>query len=696
MGLYTRKLFLAALVLLITTVAWSQQPVTGEQRDAVTQQYLNLPLNFELNRGQAISDAKFLARASGYGVMLERGGIAFVLPGKKQQETVRLDWIGAQAQNISGEQPLAGRINYLHGKDANQWITAVPTFARVRYQQLYPGIDLVYYGTNRRVEYDLIVAPGADPNRVSFQAHGSHLRIDNKGELVIKLPKGEVRQHAPVVYQEAAGKREMVSGRYVKLAADRVGFRLGKYDRSRRVIIDPTMSYATYLGAGGQDIGFSVAVDSQGSAFVTGYTNSPVNFPRKNAEQQTFAGQGDAFVTKFSPTGGSLIYSTFLGGSRYDAGLAIAVDRFGNTYLTGITKSADFPTTPGAFQQTKLTGYYTTFVTKLAPSGSSLVYSTYLNGSTPDYPGDTPSGLTVDSSGRVYVIGATSSSDFPTKNAVQPTMNGLGDAFVTRFTAAGALDYSTFLGGSSTEQGKGIVVDSSDNAYVTGYSYSRDFPTTQGAYEATYGGPNCQNNGSTPPMAFVTKLSPTGSQLVYSTYLGGCSTGSAAAGIAVDASNRAYVTGDGGSDFPTTPGAFRRTTKSGNGGGYVTRLDASGSSLSYSTFIGSVGPQSIAVDSSSRAWIAGNASNLDFPAKNPLKTCNSSDGFAAKLWATGGGVFFATCFGDGSGATSIRLDGSGNGYMTGETNSANFPTTTGAYDRTYGGQGDAFVVKIIP
>jgi hypothetical protein len=691
------------LVLVLTTIAWGQQPVTAAQKDTITQQYLRLPLAFEANRGQTGDMAKFLAHASGYGMMFEPGGIAFVIPGEKQPQTVRLSWIGAQTQNILGEQPLTGRINYLHGNDPKAWVTDVPIFARLRYRQLYPGVDLVYYGTNRQLEYDLVVTPGSDPSRISFRVQGARVQISN-GELVIKTSSGELRQHTPVIYQDVAGKRRTISGKYVMLAADRVGFQLGKHDPTLSVVIDPKLSYSTYLGGAGTELGTSIAVDSSGRAYVTGLTSSGATFPRKDAEQQTFGGAGDAFVTKFWATGGGLIYSTFLGGGDSDIGTGIAVDRFANAYVVGRTRSTDFPTTVGAFQESNH-GSFDNFVTKLSPSGSSLVYSTYLGGSGDD----SPQGMTVDPSGRVYVTGSTDSTDFPTHNAIQPTPKSQVNAYVTRLTGTGgALDYSTYLGGSVSQNGAGIVADSNDNAYVAGTTLSTDFPTTPGAYETSFGGPNCHTtNPNNIFIAFVTKFSPSGTHLVYSTYLGGCSGGAQAIGIAVDSSGRAYVTGNAGPDFPTTSGAYRRTAafaaNNGVHSGFVTRFAASGSSLSYSTFLGSaVIPHSIAVDVNTRAWVVGVNEGSDFRQQNSLQSCNGAgelqDAFAMKLWATGGGVFFATCLGGPSGdeASSVRLDGSGNGYITGFTNSSNFPTTAGAFDRTYGGAADAFVVKIIP
>jgi hypothetical protein len=695
-------MLLATLLLLVTTIALAQQPATAAQRDAIMQQYLNLPLSFEPNHGQTVDQAKFIARAPGYGLMFERNGVAFLLPGKQQADTVRVSWIGADTKHITGEQPQQGRINYLQGSDAQQWVTDVPTFARVRYSAIYPGIDLVYYGTNRQVEYDLVVAPGADAKQISFRIGGGHAQLRN-GELVVKTTNGELRQHAPVVYQDVAGKRQAVAGKYVMLAADRVGFQLGVYDHTKALVIDPSLAYSSYLGGGGIESGQAIAVDSSGRAYVTGLTNSPSTFPRKNAAQSTFGGQGDAYVTKFWATGGGLIYSTYLGGSGQDSGMGIAVDRFGSAYVVGMTKSTDFPTTPGAFQTTNHGGFHDTFVTKLSASGSSLVYSTYLGGSGDDQAW----AMTVDSSGRVYVTGQTTSTDYPLANAYQSTMMASGEAFVTRLNASGTgLDYSTYLGGSGGAWGRGIAVDSNSQAYVGGQTQSTDFPTTAGAFEQTWGGSTCTPPNPVPSSVtagFVTKFSPSGTSLVYSTYVNGCTQEVNVTALAIDSSNRAYITGVAGNDFPTTSGAFKRKN-SFDFGGFVTRLAADGGSLSYSTYLGSaVSPNSIAVDASARAWVAGqtNPNATDFPVKNAFQSTSGGheDGFVMKLWATGGGLIFSSYLG-GSGpetANSVRLDGSGNGYITGSTSSTNFPTTSGAYDRTLANTStptDAFVTKV--
>jgi hypothetical protein len=448
---------------------------------------------------------------------------------------------------------------------------------------------------------------------------------------------GEVIFHKPLVYQpttndETTGTHKgVIDGKFVLTAAQQVRFQIAAYDRSKPLVIDPTLAYSTYLGGRGDDEGFGIAVDAAGNAYVTGHTAS-TNFPTTpGAFQTTFGGGfGDAFVSKLNAAGSALLYSTYLGGSTDDLGSGIAIDASGDAYVTGHTDSSNFPTTAGAFQTTS-GGFTDAFVSKLNTVGSALLYSTYLGGSD----GELGNSIAVDASGNAYVTGQTNSTNFPiTAGAFQTTIGGGGlDAFVSKLNAAGsALLYSTYLGGRDVEGGNGIAVDASGNAYVTGGTLSSNFPVTPGAFQTTC--PECNNHivGDT----FVSKLNPVGSALVYSTYLGG-SGQDGDFGIAVDASGNAYVTGfTSSSDFPTTPGAFQTTLK-GSQNAFFSKLNASGSALLYSTYLGG----------------------------------SSGD------------------IGD-----RIAVDASGNAYVTGATASSNYPTTPGAFQTAFGGGTlDAFVSK---
>ncbi len=430
---------------------------------------------------------------------------------------------------VEALEELPGKANYFLGNDPTKWRTNVPTYARVHYQDLYPGIDLIYYGNQRQLEYDLVVRPGADPSRIRLGVQGADtLDVDAQGDLVLHTAGGDIRQRKPAAYQEIDGMRQEISGGYVLKGSHTVGFEVGAYDASRPLVIDPVLFYSTYLGGSSDDFGSGIAVDSSGDAYVTGYTLS-TDFPTTvGAFQTTHAADGgldDGFVTKLNPTGAALVYSTYLGGSSDDFGFGIAVDSSGDVYVTGYTLSTAFPTTVGAFQMTNAGGY-DGFVTKLNPTGAALVYSTYLGGSSDDF----GRGIAVDAAGSAYVTGYTYSTAFPTTvGAFQTTHaadSGRNDAFVTKLNPTGAgLVYSTYLGGNSFDVGLGIAVDALGSAYVTGGTQSTNFPTTTRAFQTTFGGGVVDG--------FVTKLNPAGSMLDYSTYLGGTGLDTGF-GIAVD------------------------------------------------------------------------------------------------------------------------------------------------------------------
>src|ERR1035441_8986022 len=508
----------------------------------VMDSYGKLPLSFEANRGQTARQVKFLSRGPGYTLFLTPDAAVLSLHREKDNAVLRMKLLGANAPaSVTGADALPGKSNYFIGSDPNQWRTNVPTYGAVKYAAVYPGIDLVYHGNQRLLEYDFLVAPGADPQAIGIRFQGARkLSVNREGALVIGLGGSEVIEPAPVVYQEIGGQRQTVAGRYVLRGRGRVGFSVAEYDRSQPLVIDPTLVYSTYLG--GSDRANAIAVDASGNAYVTGITWS-LNFPTTpGAFQTTLGGAEDAFVTKLNATGSALGYSTYLGGGvcegvidgGSDGGSGIAVDASGNAYVTGTTYSSDFPTTPGAFQTTPVycSGCYTAFVSKLNATGSALAYSTYLGGSG----GDLGYGIAVDASGNAYVTGATGSSNFPTTpGAFQTTpvfCSLCSTAFVSKLNATGsALAYSTYLGGSGGDLGYGIAVDAPGSAYVTGRTDSADFPTTPGAFQTAYEG----NED-----VFVSKLNAAGSALVYSTYLGGTGRDDGY-GIAVDEIGRAHV-----------------------------------------------------------------------------------------------------------------------------------------------------------
>jgi Bacterial Ig-like domain (group 1)/Beta-propeller repeat len=672
--------------------------------------YGQMPLSFETNVGQVDPHVDFISRGSGYtlflmpreAVLALRAAPALPTTGGGRNDhasatgaVLRMKFVGSEPKpQVVSQEELPGKINYFTGKDPGRWRTGISTYAKVAYQNLYPGVDLVYYGKQRQLEYDFVVRPGTDPNIISLSFEGAdQLEIDAQGELVLHLGGGEVRQRKPLIYQEVDGIRHEIAGSYKLKDRNTVGFQLASYDASMPLVIDPVLVYSTFLGGGPSDQGHDITVDASGSAYVTGFTQSS-DFPTTvGSFDTTHNGLVDVFVTKLNPAGSALVYSTFLGGSVNDFGSAIAVDTSGNAYVTGSTSSPDFPTTVGAFDTTH-NGVVDVFVTKLDPAGSALVYSTFLGGS--DF--DEGNGIVVDTTGNAYVTGGTFSPDFPTTaGAFDTTFNaGELDAFVTKLNPSGSapLVYSTFLGGSDQDFGRDIALDASDNAYVAGFTQSLNFPTTVGAFDTT-------PNGTVD--AFVTKLNPTGSApLVYSTFLGG-SGNDEILGLRVDTSGNAYVTGGTESpNFPTTVGAFD-TTFNGVFDVFVTKLNPFGSApLVYSTFLGGNERDflaDIAVDTSGNAYIAGLTRSPDFPTTVDAvdNIFGGNEVFVTKLNPSGSApLVYSTFLGDSSQdfRFGIAVDTFGNAYITGSTESPNFPTTIGAFDTTHNGTRDVFVTKL--
>jgi hypothetical protein len=714
-----------------------------QARPRLIASYGKLPLSFELNQGQADPRVKFLSRGRDYGVFLTGSEVVLEVQesgGRSQEseariqgsiqnpkskienEVVRLRLEGVKPDaEVSGREELPGKANYFLGNDPKKWRTNVPTYAMVRYHDVYPGVDLEYYGNRGgQLEFDFIVAPGADPSVIALDVGALReppLRIDRDGDLVISAKGSEVRFHKPEVYQPGEGSSlitrhsSLVDGRFVLAARNRIHFALGPYDHSKTLVIDPELVYSTYLGGApgypqpGFDTANGIAVDSSGNAYVVGTAYSTY-IPTVNAFQATNNSPvSNVFVTKFNATGTALVYSTYLGGSGVqflnygDKGNAIAVDSAGNAYLTGQTCSTDFPTAQPL--QASPQGCEA-FVTKLNPAGSSLVYSTYLGGGN-----DTGTGIAVDSAGNAYLTGFTSSAVFPTYNPLQPSLNGITNAFVTKLNAAGsAFVYSTYLGGE-VSQGAGIAADSSGNAYVTGFTNS-GLLTVNPIQPGLNGYQN----------AFVSKLNADGSALVYSTYLGGSQTDQGA-GIAVDSSGNAYLTGTTSSpDFPTV-NPIQTQPKTGVQNAFVTKVNPAGSALIYSTYLGGSGCSitsncigfqtgdeglGIAVDSNGVAYVTGSTESADFPTVNAIQpSVNGNNqiltGFVACLNAAGSALAFSTYLGPTAQAqaNAIAVDSSGNAHVDGWS-APGFPTVNPIQSSAKGPEGSwaAFVAMISP
>jgi hypothetical protein len=726
-----------------TSAASTSQPATvTPAARRIQANYASLPLAFEKNQGQTDAQVKYMARGDGYVLFLTANDAVFSLQSRtsesaKSKSTTRAAALraknpqtsaqkdstavvrmrltgGNSLAKVSASNPLPGKSNYFLGNDPSKWQSDVPHYARVSYQDVYPGVNLAFHGAQRQTEFDFVVAPGANPAPIGFHFTGAKsIHTDDSGNLVVASAAGNVLLHKPVAYQEQNGARQAVGAHFVLKAGNQVSFELGNYDHSRELVIDPSVSYAysTYLGGSGDDEGRGIAFDSTGAAYVTGDTASS-NFPVVGSS--TLLGTTNVFVTKIASDGSSLVYSTYIGGSGSDSGNAIAVDlTSGNAFVAGDTSSTNFPHTTGAFQTT-LTGARNAFVFELGSSGA-ITYSTYLGGST-DVLGhastDTAFGIALASSGDVFVGGRTTSTNFPiTASHVQGYLTGsVSSGFVAKLSPGGSgasdLVYSTYLGGSTTagaiDSVNAVAVDAADNVYVTGQTFSLTFHTTTGAFQTTCG--SCSGGNFN---AIVTVIDTATNAYKYSTYLGGSSM-DFGNGIVVDSSGNVYITGGTtSSDFPHSAGSIGGSTDA-----FVTKLSPSGngaSDLVYSIFVGGSGLDagaSIALDGSNNAYVTGQTASSNFPTVNPTQSGGygggGADAFVSEVSSTGTLVFSTYLGGSGlddaGNIGAIAVDSAGaNIYVTGTTASTNFPTQApypyAGGNANGGGLADAFVVK---
>jgi uncharacterized protein (TIGR03437 family) len=701
-----------------------------------------LPLSFELNAGQAGERYQLLAHGAGHDLYLSSAGVSLALYDGLGLGAGVIEMSLADANTGARWEPidsLPGRMNYFIGPDSSRWLTNIPTYSRVRYRSVYPGIDVDYYGNQERLEHDFIVAPGADPSLIRMRFSGVESRlITPDGSLDITTEKGRVmRWQKPVIYQEGAGGvRREVAGGY-RMVDDAVGFSVAGFDRRLPLVIDPVVSYTTFAGRNSNEAIYGVAADAAGGTYVVGVTAS-ADFsatPGAPTTPTATGATGDVFVTKLNATGTAIVYTARVGGIGLDGALGMAVDAAGNVYVTGGAENGDFPTTAGAFQTRhggRGQGTYAAgdcFLFKLNSSGSALLYSTFLGGSGSEL----CRGVAVDGGGNAYVAGYTDSNNFPvTENARQRTFRGGGeqeylqksDAFVAKINPTGAgLVYSTLVGGSLDDAAMGIAVDSNGSAYVTGFTTSSDFPVTATAAQRTYRGTGGQQYLAFGD-AFVLKMNADGSALTYSTYLGGRAD-EIAYGLALDAQGNAYITGASLSpDFPVTDNAYQKvyrgsagTPIGAAGDAFVAKLNPQGSAFVYATYLGGTKDESgigIAVDASGAAYIAGFTLSPNFPVstdakqaayrgENPVNTVLTGDAFLARLDPSGSALTYSTYLGgvNDDAALTVAVDSSSNVYVGGTTASADFPSTPGTPQSAFGGGisgprfpvGDGFITK---
>lgn len=793
MNRYAKKFLLAGLAFGLTALAVMAQTAMPAG---------NLPLYFEANHGQADAPAQFIAHGRDAQFKISPAEAQFVLRKSGAPRAVRMQFIGANPQaQISADTELSGKINYLTGNDPAQWRSGIPTFARVQAAEIYPGVRVTYYGNQQQLEYDFAIAPNTKPETIAIRFDGADkISVNPQGELVLNLGNDEIHQPKPLIYQTADNTRKEIDGGYKILDAHTVAFTIGKYDNNLPLVIDPILSYSTYFGGTLGETAWAVAVNTNDdSIYIAGQTFSKLHltngvvvspfstngsFSTTNAYQTNFQGgtiEGDAFVAKFDKTGTNLIYLTYIGGSADEVANSVAVDGAGDAYITGYTDSTNFPVAnsiPGLHGvpglQTNISGQLNpnvnffpvdAFVTELNTNGSGLVYSTYLGGEA----ADAGYAIAVDAAGNAYVTGFTASTNFPTTNSLAfhligqtntalTKLNYLActnslyfnqNAFVAEIAAGGTnLLFSTYFGGNNYDVGRGIAVDSSNNVYVTGYTASANFPTTNFISQTftSLFSTNSYNgsllNGSTNQLslaydAFVAKFAPSATgglvstSLVYSTFLGGTNN-DLAYGIAVDNSGAAYVTGSTVSTnfpdtitniitsgltnniafgFTVTTNAF--LTKITNGivvtltNGVTVTNDVT--AIAYSVTFGGtwldVG-NGIAIDPATNVFIVGTASSTNFPcypANNTgsLRATNSggNDVFVTAFSAanpTSLTLIYSTYLGGNSDdfGYGIAADAAGNAYVVGQTLSTNFPAFN-AYQTFRNGTNDTFLAKIL-
>lgn len=649
---------------------------------------VRLPLVFEPNHGQAPADVQFLTRTPQGTVQLRADGATLHAPGGHERVAMRFN--GARRLNFSGQSRLRSTSNYLRGADSALWQTAIPHFEKVGAFGVYPGIDLVFYGNDGRLEYDFIVSPGAEPSLIQISFDGADLlKQQRNGDLLIRSGKTEFRQTRPRVYQKIQGKEVLVAAGYRMAGRNRVGITLGPYDRSKPLVVDPVIQFASYFGGAGQDSAVAVALDSAGNMFIAGETTS-TELATPNAAQRFRALESDAFVAKLTPNG-TLIFLTYLGGSKSEIALGLAVDSGGSANVAGVTFSSDLPVKNGA--QMNFGGESDGFAARLSPDGSQLLWCSYFGGSRADW----LSGLAVDSRGAAWVTGWTLSPNLPVQNAWQGGYaGGGGDTFIAAFDPAGAaLLYASYFGGPGRDLGSGIAVSAEGNVLVTGATNGDGFPLVRATQSRPGGGMD----------AFAIVLNPRRNELLLSTLIGG-SGEDWGIRVASDPAGNAYIAGYTDSlNFPATRGAVQ-TSFGGQTDIFVAKFSPNGESR-YATYLGGVGDDwagDITVDAAGTAYVSGWTNSSNFPSRNPAQTRYAGgdnsltryDGVVARLSPDGDALLYASYLG-GTGedkAYGVTLDRSGRLLVAGTTTSRNFPGAINEFSGGVTSNTDVFVAQL--
>jgi uncharacterized protein (TIGR03437 family) len=709
----------ATLLTGIWLILMTSLPPTSDQEVRQVQQvqrYLDivadLPVSFEANQGQLEPEVYFRTRAGRYQLEFLRNSSRLSWAEGNRGRTIELQFPGsAAAVTVEGAERLPGTTNYFLGPGADEWVTGIPTFRQIVYRDLYPGVDLIFYGQGESIEFDFVVDPGADPSLIRLEfvdgagRRERGLAITTGGELQVGPPNQPLRLLRPVIYQAGESGREMVGGEYVVAPDALVEISLAGYDRTRQLVIDPLIQFSSLLGGAGQETPYAMTIDQVGNIYIAGQTSS-TNFPIRAGYDNSINGTSDAFIIKINPSGSAILAATFLGGRNPgDRALDIKLDRDGFVYVCGETSSLNFPIKQG-FQNT-YRGNTDGFISIFNNNLNQLMFSSYLGGSS----FDSITRLAISPDQQIYLTGGTRSTNFPIVDAMQPVLQGRMDAFVTKIDPLGSIVFSTYLGGpdmglevSEDETGYGIVLDTLQNVYVTGVTSSRNFPLVN-AIQPRFGG---VEDG------FVVKMRGDGRALLYSTYLGGERADRGRA-IAVDSFGQAIITGyTFFGDFPTA-NAFQPAYR-GNLDAFVTKLSATGREFIFSTFLGGSGEEnsgtindqipagSVAVDRIGNVYVAGKTSSADFPVRLPVQggLRGVTDGFISKFDPSGRSLLFSSLIGSTDGSdlgydervTALAIDATGGINLVGTALFNDFPILMPFQANYGGGVSDAFLTRI--
>ena len=653
-----------------------------------------LPFSFEKNLGQSEPQVEFLARYGQVRLFLTPEQVVFRLPGS--EAPIEMRFVGANPDSvITGEDLLKANTHYLVGKNSAKWTNQIPHYAKVRYSDLYPGIDLVFYQRDAQLEYDFIVAPGADPDQIRVEFTGidaASLREGN--QLVLDIGAANIIQSVPAAYQDIEGKRHIVGARQLLNESAGVTFSLSDYRSDHVLVVDPVLEFSRFFGGSGEEEVIGITSDRDGNIYITGGSSSPdlpITMGSLPYPASMFAAEGNrlAFIAKLDVTGTKLLYMTYLGGSKTSTSHFIRVDAQGYAYVAGRTEADDFPVL-NAYQSRYAGGSDDVFVSKLSPDGSTLIYSTYIGGS--EY--DQGRSLGLDSNGSVYVTGRTDSTNYPVVKPIIANYAGEQDGFVSKLSADGTqLVYSTYLGGSKNDIGHAITVDAKGNAYVTGLSNSTDFPVV-GAYQSAYKGGDGDD-------VIVTKLNADGSAFVYSTFIGGTGDDESRA-ISVDAFGNAVISGYTRSlDFPTV-NALQAKFGGDTHDIFVASLNAQGTDLKFSTYIGGSGSdygRGLALDQAGNIHLTGYTTSADFPLQQSMqdKLAGAADTLIMKLDPSASKILYSTYIGGSTHerGRAIAVDMSGNILVSGHSESSDFPVSASS-PKSGGGADEAFIIKLAP